>query len=479
MLKLYNTLTRRKEEFRPVEKGKVGIYTCGPTVYWFAHVGNFRAYIFADILRRVLAYDGFEVKHIINVTDVGHLTSDADEGEDKMEESAKKEGKSASEVSHFYFDAFREDFLKLKLIEPFKWTWATEHIEEQVEMIKVLEEKGFVYVTSDGVYFDTSKFEDYGKLSRKKIEDLKEGKRVGMGEKRKKTDFALWKFSKSEDKRQQEWESPWGTGFPGWHIECSAMAEKYLGKTFDIHTGGEDHIPVHHENEIAQSTCAFGVKPVNYWMHGAFLNIKGGKMSKSLGNIETVSQLEERGIDALAYRYFCLTASYRKPLTWSEDAIQGALNSYKKLKNICLSFLDNSEIAPKGVPPARVASDKSDKVGEEYLKVNEKYLARFQERIDDDLDMPGALAVLWELVRDEDASGKLKSVEKMDEIFGLGLFEKGEVAVPKDIVALAEERALAREDEYWDKADDLREEILKKGFIIKDKKDGFSLRKND
>jgi len=452
MLKLYNTLTREKEEFRSIEKGKVGIYSCGPTVYWYAHVGNMRAYVFADILRRVLAYDGFEVKHIINVTDVGHLTSDADEGEDKMEKSAAKEGKTAKEISHFYFDAFLKDFKKLNLTEPFKWTWATEHIDEQVEMIKTLEGKGFVYKTGDGVYFDTSKFEDYGKLSRKRIEDLEEGKRIDMGEKRNKTDFALWKFSKEGEKRQQEWESPWGVGFPGWHIECSAMAAKYLGKTFDIHTGGEDHIPVHHENEIAQSTCCFGVKPCNFWMHGAFLNIKGGKMSKSLGNIETISELEERGISPLAYRYFTYSARYRKPLTWSEDAIQGAVSSYKKLRNICLSLKNDSEI-------------------------NEDYLAKFQKRVDDDLDMPGAMAMLWELVRDDSAKGKVKSIKKMDEVFGLGLFEKKDVKIPEEIREIAKEREVARKGKDFTKSDLLRDKLKEMGWIVKDEGSGFELEK--
>jgi len=452
MLKLYNTLTRKKEEFKSIEKGVVKIYSCGPTVYWFAHVGNFRAYVFSDILRRVLAYDGFDVKHVINVTDVGHLTSDADEGEDKLEESAKKEGKSASEVSRFYFDAFLKDFKKLNLTEPFKWTWATEEISEQIEMIKTLENKGYIYVTSDGVYFDTSKFSDYGKLSRKKVDDLEGGKRVDMGDKRNKTDFAVWKFSKPEDKRQQEWDSPWGVGFPGWHIECSAMAEKYLGKTFDIHTGGEDHIPVHHENEIAQSTACFGVAPAKFWMHGAFLTVKGGKMSKSAGKIETVSELEERGVDPLAYRYLCLGTRYRKPLVWSEDALDSAVNSYRKLRNVCASLEDDG-------------------------KENGEYLSRFQERIDDDLDMPGALAVLWELVRDEKAGGKVLSVKKMDEVFGLGLIRG--LKIPEDVVKLAKERDGARCEKDWAKSDKLRDLILEKGWIVRDTEKGFALRKNE
>ena len=271
MVKLYNTMTRKKEEFAPLVEGKVGLYTCGPTVYGYAHVGNFRSYIFADILKRVLMYNGFDVKHVINVTDVGHLTSDADSGDDKIEKEAKKEGKSAAEISHFYFDAFHKDFAKLNLVDPFKWSWASEHIKEQVDMIKILEKKGCTYETSDGIYFDSSKFVDYGKLSNKKIEGIEEGSRIAMGEKKNKTDFALWKFSGTPGERQQEWDSPWGLGFPGWHIECSAMSSKYLGKQFDIHTGGIDNMPIHHENEIAQSESAWGKSPwVKTWMHGFF-----------------------------------------------------------------------------------------------------------------------------------------------------------------------------------------------------------------
>ena len=456
MLKLYNTMTREKEEFVPIEKGKVGMYSCGPTVYWFGHAGNMRSYILADVLKRVLTYDGFDVKHIINVTDVGHLTSDADEGEDKMEAAASKEGKTAKEISHFYFDAFKRDFDKLNLIEPAKWTWATEYIGEQIDMVKVLEKKGFTYVTSDGVYFDTSKFGDYGKLSKRNLEGLEGGKRIKLGEKKNITDFALWKFSREGENRQQEWESPWGVGFPGWHIECSAMATSELGKQIDIHTGGEDNMPVHHENEIAQSECALGVHPwVKTWMHGAFLEIAGGKkMSKSAGKIMTIGEMEKKGINPLAYRYFTYSAKYRKPLTWSEEAVEGAVNSYKKLRNVCLGLENDG-------------------------KSNEKYLEEFQERIDDDLDMPGALAVLWKLVRDEDASGKVGAVRKMDEVFGLDLLEREDVEIPADVLKLAEERGVARKDKDWGKSDMLRDEILKKGFVVKDKGEGFELEKDE
>ncbi|MFH0808667.1 MAG: cysteine--tRNA ligase [archaeon] len=450
MLKLYNTLSRKKENFIPLGK-EVGIYSCGPTVYWFAHVGNFRSYVFADVLKRVLVYDGFKVKHIINVTDVGHLTSDADEGEDKLEKSAKSEGRTATEISHFYFDAFEKDFRKLNLVEPTKWVWATEHIKEQIDLIGILEKKCLVYRTSDGIYFDSSKVEDYGKLARLKIESLEAGSRVAVGEKKSKTDFALWKFSKPEDNRQQEWDSPWGVGFPGWHIECSAMASKYLGKQFDIHTGGEDHIGVHHTNEIAQSESAWGKKPwVKYWMHGAFLNIKGGKMSKSSGGIKTISQLEEDGISPLAYKYFCYTAHYRKSLTWSDEAISSAVSSFKKLKNIILSLEDDGGI-------------------------NKKYLKEFEARIDDDLDMPGAVAVLWELLRDEKANGKVGAVKKMDEVFGLGLFSEDEVEVPSEILKIVKERELTRREKNWKRSDLLRNEIVKMGWKIKDVGNGFEL----
>jgi cysteinyl-tRNA synthetase len=451
MLKLYNSLTRKKEKFVALKDKKVGVYSCGPTVYWYQHVGNLRSYVFADVLKRVLMYDGFDVKHVINVTDVGHLTSDADEGEDKMEKSARKEGRSAKEISRFYFDAFQKDFRKLNLIEPFKWVWATKHIKDQIDLIRILEKKGFTYKTSDGVYFDSSKVGDYGKLARLKTENLKEGKRIEMREKRNKTDFALWKFSKVKGERQQEWNSPWGLGFPGWHIECSAMSSKYLGKQFDIHTGGEDLAPVHHTNEIAQSEGAFGKKPwVKYWMHGAFLNIKGGKMSKSSGKIKTVSELEEGGVSPLAYRYFCYTAHYRRPLAWSDSAVESAALSFKRLKNI-IGGIENKR------------------------GVNKKYLKEFEDRIDDDLDMPGAVAVLWKLVRDEKAEGKIGTIRKMDQVFGLRLLDVEKVEIPEEVRRLADERAVARGEKDWEKGDKLRDEILEMGWGVKDVGDGYEL----
>lgn len=454
-LKLYNTMSRKKQVFKPLKEKEVGLYTCGPTVYWFAHVGNFRAYIFADTLKRVLEFNGYKVNHVINVTDVGHLTSDADEGEDKLERAASKEGKTAEEISHFYFEAFHQDFEKLQLEEPSKWVWATKHISEQIKMIEILEEKGYTYKTSDGIYFDSSKFNDYGKLSKKNIKELQGGKRINLGEKKNKTDFALWKFSEEPGKRQQEWESPWGLGFPGWHIECSAMSSKYLGKQFDIHTGGEDHIPVHHENEIAQSECAFGVHPwVNYWMHNAFLQIPGGKMSKSSGKIQTISQLEEKGFSAFDYKYFIYSAHYRKPLTWTMEGLESAKKGLNKLRK------QISEIKDDG-------------------KKNEKVLEDFKKAINDDLNMPNALAILHKLVSDENAEGKYQTIKEMDKVFALDLFnyEEKKIEVPLKIKELAEKRIKAREEKNWKESDRLRDEITDNGYEIIDTKEGYEINK--
>tara|TARA_Y100000310_G_scaffold249651_1_gene255726 strand:- start:661 stop:2019 length:1359 start_codon:yes stop_codon:yes gene_type:complete len=451
-MRLYNTLIRKKEEFFHSKDIKVGMYTCGPTVYWFSHVGNFRSYILSDVLKRVLVYNGFKVNHIINVTDVGHLTSDSDEGEDKMEKAASKEGKSVGSVANFYLNAFKQEFSKLNLVGPSKWVKATEHIDEQINLIKDLEKKGFTYVINDGVYFDTSKFKNYGKLSKKKIGGLKGGKRIDLGEKKNKTDFALWKFSGNK-KRLQEWDSPWGVGFPGWHIECSAMSTKYLGKQFDIHTGGDDLVPIHHENEIAQSECGYGKSPwVKYWVHGAFLILPKGKMSKSSGKIKTISELEEDGIDPLSYKYFTYSAHYRKPLTWSPEALEAAVNGFKRLKNIIPNLLDDG-------------------------KINKKYLKKFEERINDDLDMPGSISILWELVRDKKAIGKIGTIRKMDEIFGLRLLEKEELKIPEEIKKIAEDRAKARTKKDWKKSDELRENLKKKEWNIIDSGKDYILEK--
>ncbi|MEK6890780.1 MAG: cysteine--tRNA ligase [Nanoarchaeota archaeon] len=457
-LKVYNTLTRKKEPFIPIQKGKVSMYSCGPTVYWYQHIGNLRSYIFSDILKRVLLFNGYKVKHIINITDVGHLTSDADSGEDKMEKAASKEGKTAKEIAEYYFNVFEKDLNKLNIIIPEKWTKATENIKEQIELIKILERKGFTYKTPDGIYFNTSKFKDYSKFAKLKVEGLQAGKRISMGDKRNPTDFALWKFSPKDpnEKRQQEWKSPWGTGFPGWHIECSAMSIKYLGEHFDIHTGGIDHISVHHTNEIAQSEAATGKKFVNYWLHGNFLTLKGEKVSKSKGGLFTLTELEEKGFPPLSYRYFCLTTHYRAELDFSIENLESSQNAYKRLKNICENIKE-----------------------EKNEKENKKYLEEFKDAIDDDLNIPKALQVLWNLVRDEKVQGKYKTISKIDEVFGLKLLEKEKIKVPKEIRDLVEQREKARKNKEFKLSDQLREKIHNLGFTISDTKDGAVIKKLD
>jgi len=452
ILKLYNTLTRKKEVFKPIKKGQVGIYTCGPTVYWYQHIGNLRTYIFSDILKRVLLYDGYKVKHVMNVTDVGHLTSDADTGEDKIEAAAKKEHKTAQQIANYYLKIFRQDFKKLNIIEPNIWCKATQHIKEQIELIKKLEKKGYTYKTSDGIYFDTSKFKDYGKLGKLKKSKIRAGVRISLKEKKHPTDFALWKFSKPEDKRQQEWKSPWGIGFPGWHLECSAMSMKYLGEHFDIHTGGTDHIAIHHPNEIAQSQGATGKKFVNYWLHGAFLTFKGEKVSKSKGGLYTISELEERGFEPLTYRYFVLTAHYRSQLNFSFENMRNAQNSYHRLKNI-------------------IAEIKQDN------KTNKKYLDDFNKAINNDLDIPKALSILWKLIRDKKAIGKINAIKEMDKILGLDLLKKSKLKVPQDIKKLINEREELRKQKNWKAADKIREKIKKLGWYVDDTLEGPKLKK--
>jgi len=442
-LKLYNTLTRKKEVFKPLSKGKVGMYVCGPTVYWYQHIGNLRSYIFSDILKKILIYNNYKVNHVMNITDVGHLTSDADDGEDKMEKAAEREGKKAEDIANYYWRIFREDFKKLNITEPSKWTKATDHIKEQIAIIKKLGKKGYTYKTSDGIYFNTLKFKSYGKLAKLDIEGLQAGKRIDIGEKKNKTDFALWKFSEKPGERQQEWPSPWGVGFPGWHIECSAMSMKYLGKTFDIHTGGIDHIPIHHTNEIAQSEAATGKKFVNYWLHGNFLTFKGEKVSKSEGGLYTISELEKKGFLPLEYKYLCLTTHYRKPLNFSLEILESAKNSYQRLKNI-------------------VSGIKDDK------KTNEKYLKDFEKAINDDLEIPNALQVLWNLVRDKNAKGKYQTIKKIDEVFGLDLLKKEKVSVPEKVKNLIKERETARKEINWKLADEIREKIKTIGYSVDD-----------
>jgi len=451
-LKVYNTLTRKKEEFKSIKKNEVGMYSCGPTVYWYQHIGNLRTYIFSDILKKVLELNNYKVNHIINVTDVGHLTSDSDSGDDKMEAAANKEGKSAKEIAQKYFDLFEIDLKNLNIEQPTKWVWATKHITEQIEIVKKLEDKGYTYKTNDGIYFDSSKFSKYPEFAKLNVEGLKEGKRVCSHDKKNKTDFALWKFSDTNSKRQQEWDSPWGVGFPGWHIECSAMSSKYLGEHFDIHTGGIDHIPIHHTNEIAQSECAFNVpRWVNYWMHGAFLELKDGKMSKSTGKIMKLSDLEEKGFSPLDYRYFCLLTNYRKRLIFSIENLEATKNAFSHLKNIILEIKDDG-------------------------KVNNEYVKLFTDAVNDDLNIPEAIQILWKLVR-SDESGKIGAIKKMDEVLSLDLLIKNKIEIPTEVEKLIDQRKVARKNKDWAKSDELRDEIIKLGFDIKDSKDGVIISK--
>lgn len=458
VIKLYNTLSRKKEKFKPIHKGKVGIYSCGPTVYWYQHIGNMRSYIFSDLLKRVLIYNGYKVKHVINVTDVGHLTSDADTGEDKMEKAAKKEKKKAKDIANYYLGIFKDDLKKLNILEPDFFPKATEHIKEQIELIKKLEKKGFTYKTSDGIYFDSSKFKNYGKLGKLNIKELQEGKRVKVGEKKHKTDFALWKFSEKESKRQQEWNSPWGIGFPGWHLECSAMSIKYLGNSFDIHTGGQEHIGVHHTNEIAQSEAATGKKFVNYWMHGAWLLSKGEKVSKSKGGLYTLSELEKKGFAPLVYRYFCLTKHYKKPLGFTLSGLTSAKNSLNRLKEIVSKL------------------DKSEKINNKNTKIAEK---QFLEIINNDLNISKAIAFMWEILREDklNDSEKYELVLKFDEVFGLKLDEVEKVKTPSKISKLIKSREQARKKKDFKTADKIRDKIKKPGYVLEDTEKGVEVKK--
>lgn len=462
MITLWNTLSKEKESFSPLNGKNVGMYNCGPTVYNYAHIGNLRSYVFADTLKRALSYNKYKVNQIINITDVGHLVGDTDEGQDKIEEGAKKEKRSAKEISNFYTQAFFSDLKNLNIdTKGTKFPKATEHIQEQIDLIKTLEQKGFTYKTSDGIYFDTQKFKSYGKLGNINLARLQEGARVTINSQKKHlTDFALWKFSQPHEKRQQEWPSPWGVGFPGWHIECSAMAMKYLGETFDIHTGGIDHIPVHHNNEIAQSESATGKKYVHFWLHNAFVNIGEEKMAKSEENFIRLSSISEKGINPLSYRYWLLTSHYRSPITFTWEPLMAANTTLMKL--------------------ARIYGDLPS-----LGKINKKYALKFKEHINNDLDTPGAIALMWEMMKDKEVSEREKkaTLNDFDKVLGLDLknlsklLKKNEKDIPTKITKINKEREIARKNQDWKRADELREEILKEGFELKDTETGAEIKK--
>ena len=450
-LHLYDTYRRRLCEFTPLSAGEVGMYACGPTVYDYAHIGNLRTYIFEDILRRALEFCGYRVRHVINITDVGHLTSDADSGEDKVEVGARKAGLSAWQIAEKYTTAFQEDFVKLNILSPTIWCRATDHIAEQIADIAEIERQGFTYITGDGVYFDTEKLQGYGHLARLDRAGLAAGARVNIGEKKHATDFALWKFSGADERRQMEWESPWGVGFPGWHIECSAMAVKYLGKKFDIHCGGKDHIPVHHCNEIAQAEICHGTTLANFWLHGYFLEVQDEKMSKSAGEFLRLDALIKRGYDPIAYRYLCLTAHYRSDLKFTWESLDSATVALNRLR--AFAYSDDETVAD----------------------FDDDTVQQFSQQIAQDLNTPRALAALWKMTK-SDLSPAIKKATLLhaDKVLGLNLasWQPSEVAIPKEILKLAEQRTEARKNKDWDEADRLRDVIYAEGFEVEDSAEG-------
>ena len=453
-LALYDTWSRTVRPFTTIHAGHVGMYCCGPTVYDHAHIGNLRTYVFEDLLRRVLIRNGYEVRHVVNITDVGHLTSDADEGEDKMEKGSRRTGESAYAIAQRYTEAFVADWQALNLLEPTVWCRATDHIAEQIAFIGQLDRSGYVYRTNDGLYFDTSKQDDYGFLARLDRAGLQAGKRVALGAKQNITDFALWKFSPEGVVRQMEWDSPWGRGFPGWHIECSAMSAKHLGIWFDIHCGGEDHIAVHHSNEIAQTQAAHGTRLANFWIHGHFLTLNAdSKMSKSSGDFVRLQTLRSRNIDPLAYRYLCMTAHYRSKLHFSWASLGAAQTALNRLRHLYSGWPDGGRIDPD-------------------------FAARFNAELNDDLNLPRALAVLWELVKSQLPPATLKAtVDSFDFVLGLGLRDWNPVAsdIPESIRVLLGERAQAREAKNWAKADEIRKLLNTQGWRVEDGNDGQRL----
>ena len=482
MLTLYNTRTRKKETFEPRHGKQVGLYTCGPTVYNFAHIGNLRTYIFEDVLKRTLLADGYSVNHVMNITDVGHLTDDADAGEDKMEKGARREGKTAWEIAAFYTAAFQSDLAALNILPPNIWCKATDNIPEQIALVQILMAKGYTYETSDGIYFDTTKLSDYGELAQVGKQQLKAGVRVDIGEKKHPSDFALWKFSAPGEKRQMEWLAFGHRGFPGWHIECSAMSMKYLGEQFDIHCGGIDHVPVHHANEIAQSEAATGKKPwVNFWLHGEFLNLAAAKMAKSGDNFITLQTLKDKGISPLAYRYFAIQTHYRKQLAFSWEALAAAQIGLNNLYNEAGKYI-HYDLSEKELRQL-VDSDQMFKYRKE----------EFMESINDDLNTPEALAVFWNCLKSLDAPATKTALILFADggldtpgMLGLNIFEnvkklhtqKSAVTLPAYIQKLINARASARERKNWTESDRLRDEITKLGFIIEDTKDGQTVRES-
>ncbi len=467
-LKFYNTLTRQKEEFKPLEKDMVRLYSCGPTVYNYAHIGNFRAYILMDTLRRILKYNGYKLNHVMNITDVGHLESDADEGEDKMEKAARRENKDPYEIAQHYTNVFLKDIERLNIDKPEIITKATDNIPQMIEYVQAILKNGYAYETSKGIYFDVSKLDKYPVLSNRKLEDQLAGARVEVdNEKRNPYDFALW--IKAPENHIMKWESPWGLSYPGWHLECSTMSKRFLGDEFDIHTGGVDHIPTHHENEIAQSKGATGKIPAKTWIHCEFLLVDGGKMSKSLGNTYTLDQLQEKGITPLAYKLFCFTSHYRNKLNFT---FEGASGAQKALERLYESYIKNTQ--------------GNDNVQDEIIQ---EYKEKFTSYINDDMNLPGAMSIVWDVAKNPKKSSKFADLLlEFDSVLGLDIanakkyiseIEQNQETIPEEIQSLVDERKIARQNKDWEKSDELRDIIISKGYSIKDTKDGIIIKKEN
>ena len=464
-MKIYftNTLTREKQEFVPIDSQEVKIYSCGPTVYKDATIGNLRTNIFQDVLRRVLKYNGYKIKHVMNITDVGHLVSDGDEGEDKMLKSAREEHKTPMEIAKHYTELFFNDLKDLNIETPEIVCKATDHIKEMIEYVKELVKKGYAYETSTAIYFDISKLDKYPILSNLNLEEQKAGARVKVdNEKKNPYDFALW--IKAPENHLMKWESPWGLSYPGWHIECSAMGQKYLGEQFDIHTGGIDLIPTHHENEIAQSKGKCGKIPARYWLHGEYLLIDGRKMSKSLGNVYLIRDIKQRGYDPIVYKLLCYSCHYRNKLNFTWEAMSSTEKSLEKLRKLYQQHKNGTEIL-----------DEND--NSRITEIEEK----FHKAINDDMNMPIALSYVWELSKFDKKSKEIaKVLEKFDTILGIKIDyipKKENEEIPQEILELLEERKIARQNKDWEKSDKLRDEIQEKGYEVKDTKDGVEVLK--
>ena len=473
-IRFYDTRTRSVRPFVPIRSGQVGMYTCGPTVYGPQHVGNLRSRLVSDLLKRFLIAEGFEVTHVINITDVGHLVSDGDEGDDKMELAARREGQSATEIAEHYTELWRQDGRAVNCLEPEVNPKATEHIQEQIELGQKLEKGGYLYTTADGVYFDTSLFPRYAELAHLDLEGQAEGARIGVVEgKRNPSDFAVWKFAEEGVQRLQEWDSPWGRGFPGWHLECSAMSARYLGTQFDIHTGGIDLATVHHTNEVAQSECGYGVSPsVQYWLHNEFLDLGGEKMSKSKGNVKTLSDLVARGTDPLAFRYFFLQAHYRQQQSFTLEAIDAAAKGFKRLQAAAAKATADANAEGAAAP---------DPAAQAPLH------ARFREALADDLNAPRAMAVVWEVARHDTLSpaDRRDLLTAFDAVLGLRLAggdggqDEPEWESDPRIDKMVADRVAARAEKDWDLADRIRGALEAEGIELVDTPDGTRWRRRE